>query len=257
MLGLPQDVYVTRSLEVYGEYCPREWQLLKQLIKPGMTVVEVGANIGTHTVPMAQACAPGRLYAFEPQQRVFQVLCANLALNNIGNAVVFPEGSGEAASFAVVPPLDYEAVGNFGGVSLKADTAGQPGLRVRITPLDSLELQRCDVLKIDVEGFEPLVLRGARETILRHRPAIYIENDRAQQQQEVISLIAGMGYRLYWHTPGLFDPDNFNKHPVDIFGRIVSLNMLCLPLERQTQVDGFEQIDPENWSSPVGRKSNG
>src|SRR6185437_4192192 len=86
MLALAGDRYITRSLEVYGEFSAGEWDLFAQVVKPGMTVVEVGANIGAHSIALAKACAPGPLYLFEPQQRVFQILCANLALNGVTNA---------------------------------------------------------------------------------------------------------------------------------------------------------------------------
>jgi FkbM family methyltransferase len=223
--------------------------MLRQLIRPGMTVVEAGANMGTHSVDIARACAPGAFYAFEPQPRIFQILCANLALNDIGNAFAYPEACGEAEGEAVVPLTDYAQAGNFGGLSLKP--AGEPGIRVRVRTIDSLELAACGLMKVDVEGFEPQVLRGARRTIERYRPVIYIENDRALQQQEVISLISDMDYRLYWHTPSLFSPDNFKGEQKNIFGRVVSVNMLCLPSERGTVVRGLQQIDPANWTSPI------
>lgn len=249
MLALRTDYYMTRALELYGEYCPDEWRLLRQLIRPGMTVVEIGANMGTHSVDIARACAPGPFYAFEPQPRIFQILCANLALNDVGNAFAYPDGCGEAEGEAVVPPLDYGREGNFGGVSLQPQDA--VGTKVRIRTLDSFELASCHLIKIDVEGFEPQVLRGARDTIMRCRPILYVENDRAAQQQEVISLVAEMGYRLFWHLPPLFSPDNFNGAQENIFPGIVSINMFCLPKERDAKVDGFREIDPTNWSSPV------
>jgi hypothetical protein len=70
----------------------------------------------------------------------------------------------------------------------------------------------------------------------------------------VISLIAGMGYRLYWHTPPLFSRDNFNGSQEDVFGRIVSVNMLCIPREPGTKVTDLAEIDPDNWTSPVRLK---
>lgn len=249
MLALKSDAYITRSLDLYGEYCPAEWRMLKQLIRPGMTVVEVGANMGSHSVDMARACAPGPFYAFEPQPRIFQILCANLALNDIANAFAYPEGCGEVEGHAVVPLMDYAAPGNFGGLSLRP--TGAQGIKVRVRPIDSLDLPACGLLKVDVEGYEPQVLRGAGDTIARCRPAIYIENDRAAQQQEVISLIANMGYRLYWHAPRLFDPANSKGIQENVFGKISSLNMLCLPNERGTHVVGLQQIDPTNWESPI------
>jgi len=254
MLALTGDRYITRSLELYGEFSKGEWDLFAQMVKPGMTVVEIGANIGTHSVALARACFPGPLYVFEPQQRVFQILCANLALNGIGNAMAFPEACSDQPGQVVLPPVDYGAENNFGGVSVRADVADAPGTRVRATPLDSLGLTACHIVKIDVEGFEAQVLRGAAETIRRFRPLLYVENDRPAHQQEVISLIAGMGYQLYWHTPPLFSPDNFNGEARNVFSGTVSVNMLCLPNERNTVVQAMEWIDPANWRSPVGRK---
>ncbi|HEY8014897.1 MAG TPA: FkbM family methyltransferase [Dongiaceae bacterium] len=249
MVALAGDQYITGSLEAYGEFSAGEWELLDQLVRPGMTVVEAGANIGTHSVPLARKCFPGPLYLFEPQQRVFQILCANLALNDIRNAIAYPEACAEVSGFVVIPPLDYGGKGNFGGVSVQAE--GARGLRVRATPLDSLGLAVCHLIKIDVEGFEAQVLRGAAETIRKHRPILYVENDREAQQQELISLIASMGYTLYWHLPPLFSEENFNGNRQDIFGRIVSINMLALPTEKGAAVQGATPIDPANWASPV------
>jgi FkbM family methyltransferase len=255
MLALALDRYITRSLEVYGEFSGAEWALLAQMVKPGMTVVEVGANIGTHSVPLARACFPGPLYLFEPQQRVFQILCANLALNDVTNAIAYPEACGDAPGFVVVPPLDYGAEYNFGGVSVQAEGVGVHGMKVRATPLDSLHLAACHVIKIDVEGFEAQVLRGAAQTIAKYRPLLYVENDRVAHQQEVISLITDMGYRLYWHAPPLFSRDNFNGCADDVFGNIVSVNMLCIPQERQTVVQDMQPIDPQNWVSPTAKRT--
>lgn len=62
----PKDIYIGRSLEVYGEWCEGEVALFAQLLKPGATVVEVGANIGSHTVPIARAVGPtGMVFAIE------------------------------------------------------------------------------------------------------------------------------------------------------------------------------------------------
>jgi FkbM family methyltransferase len=255
MWGLKTDAYITRCLEVYGEYCEAESDVFRQLIKPGMTVVEAGANIGAHTVPMARACAPGRLIAFEPQQRVFQLLCANLTMNEIANATVYPEALGAAAGVVELPSVDYGADGNFGSVSPRATAgAGEPwreGRMVRQRPLDALELPECGLIKVDVEGWEVGVLRGAMTTIARCRPLLYVENDRAAQQAELIALIDALGYTQYWHIAPLFNPKNFNAVAKDIFNSVSSMNMLCVPAERDLTVVDMERIDPQNWRSPL------
>jgi FkbM family methyltransferase len=254
MLALAGDRYITRSLELYGEFSKAEWDLFAQIVKPGMTVVEVGANIGAHSVALARACFPGPLYLFEPQHRVFQILCANLALNDIGNAIAYPEACSDEEGLVVIPPLDYGAELNFGGVSVRTDADGVQGVKVRATPLDSLNLAACHLLKIDVEGFEAQVLRGAAATIRKFRPLLYVENDRAAHQQEIISLIAELGYRQYWHTPPLFSPDNFRGEAENVFGAVVSVNILGLPQESATMVQSMTPIDPANWTCPITLK---
>jgi FkbM family methyltransferase len=248
MMALATDQYVGRALELYGEYGPIEWALLRQLIRPGMIVIEAGANMGTHSVDMARACAPGTFYAFEPQPRLFQILCGNLALNNIANARAYPEGLGEAEGEIGIGYPDYDNEGNFGGFSLDEHTGGVP---VRVRTIDSLNLAQCGLIKIDVEGYEARVIRGAAETIRRCRPILYVENDRPAHQQEVIDAAAALDYRLYWHAPPLFSPRNFRGETHNIYGQICSLNMLCLPRETGDMVDGEQEIDPADWTSPI------
>ena len=242
MLAPPRDQFIGRCLEVYGEFSPGEWEMLAQIIKPGLNVVEVGSNIGVHTVPMARACRPGHLYAYEPQRRIFQILCANLVLNDIDNVVAAPDACGDQRGEARIPAYDYQAAGNFGGVSIApAHTAGE---LVRVVPLDDLRLLTCGLIKVDVEGHESQVLIGAAETIARCRPVLYVENDREPQQRGLIKLIHGMGYRLYWHTPRLVGRNNFNGVEGNVFPIVYgSINMLCLPSERDVPTD-LEQIDP-------------
>jgi FkbM family methyltransferase len=235
MLGLPGDMYITRSLLELGEYSHDEVDLLKQIVKPGMTVIDIGANIGAIALPLAQACFPGPLYAFEPQQRIFQLLCANLALNQIKNALTFPLALGASFGVGAVPPIDYDRPGNFGGVSLSTE-----GLLIRIETLDSFELPSCHLIKVDVEGMEAEALLGAAETITRCRPILYVENDRADKQQILIDLIETFGYNQYWHVSYLGS----------IFPNEASFNMLCIPKESAVVVDGFEKINPLDWKSP-------
>ena len=245
MFVLAHDRFITRGLEAYGELSPDERDMLLQMVRPGLPVVEVGANIGVHTLPLARACAPAPLFAFEPQQQVFQLLCANLATNNIGNVIALPYACGAAEGTAAVPPVNYEAEGNFGGVALSPEPAAG-GTTVRVQTIDGLGLPACGLIKIDVEGWEADVLRGAAETIRRSRPRIYLENDRRDRQAEVIGLLDEFGYRLYWHLPRLA------RAEPNVFGRrLVSVNMVAVPKESATEVRKLEPVDPANWRHPL------
>lgn len=218
------DAYVGASLKVYGEYCRQESIMLEHLIGPEDAVVEVGANIGAHTVGMARRAK--QVFAFEPQRLMFQLLCANLALNQCANVEAHQVGIGAENGYMIVPHKDPTQNGNFGGVSLASDGAGEP---VDVHRLDAIELPTVRLLKIDVEGMELAVIKGGAKTIGRDRPVIYCENDRRERSQALCEALFSFGYTLYWHLPPLFNPNNYAGEKTNVFPNIVSVNMLCLP----------------------------
>ncbi len=234
------DQYVGASLRKYGEFSPGEAELFRKLLHPGAIVVEVGANIGAHTVELSRMVGPqGVVVAFEPQRIVFQTLCANLALNSCANVHAFPFAIGAAPGQIIVPALPPDQPANFGGVSLLGATAGET---VPLRALDEFQLPHCEVIKLDLEGMEVEALRGGAAFIARHRPILYVENDREERSAELIGLLRSWDYRLYPHTPPLFAPGNFAGDGENIFGAIVSINLLCLPAERNVTVEGVPEI---------------
>jgi FkbM family methyltransferase len=235
------DRYIGRSLEVYGEYSELETRFLAQWLRPDDVVVEAGANIGPITVPLARAVGPGgRVFAYEPQRLVFQLLCCNLALNELGNVVARPHALGGRAGTARVPAIPPSAAHNFGGVALAA--AGAEGEPVAVERIDDLGLAACRLVKIDVEGMETEVLEGARATIARVRPLLYVENDRAERSPALIGLVQSLGYRAFWHLPPLFNPANFAGRADNLFGNIVSVNLFCVPAEAALRPGGLTEV---------------
>lgn len=235
------DLFVGRSLELYGEFSFGESELFQQIVRPGDVVVEVGANIGAHTVHLARLVGPeGAILAFEPQRIPFQALCANMALNSIPNAFCFQKAVGREAGVVLVPQLDPNHPQNFGGLAL--DEASQ-GESVPRTTIDELPLSRCRLIKIDAEGMEREVLLGARETTRRHRPFLYVENDRRDRSDDLIRCIDGLGYDLYWHRPPLFNPGNYLGNSENVFGALISLNMLCVPAGEPVLVHGAQRVE--------------
>ena len=251
MLYPSTDKYVGGSLDRYGEFCEGEAEMFAQLLSPGQVVIEVGANIGSHTVHLAKLVGDaGLVIAFEPQRVIFQLLCANLALNDVLNTRAIQAASGEQPGTLRVPDIDYRAPdSNFGGVSLVSATGDD---QVPVLPLDSLQVASLRLLKVDVEGMELSVLLGGRATIQRHRPVIYVENDRPERSPALIAFLLGQGYDCWWHLPPLFNPNNFAANPENVFPGIVSINMLCLPCEQDWKIDGLRKVrGPEDrWNAP-------
>ena len=241
MLYNINDMYIGRSLELYGEWSEGEVELFRQILKPGDFAIDVGANIGVHTLFMARHVGPkGFILAMEPQRIVYQTLCANMALNSVPNVMCLPDAAGAREGFVKVPPLDYTKEQNFGGLGLGGYERGET---VRVLPLDAINLPRCHFIKIDVEGMEEDVLRGAATLIQRHQPILYVENDQPEKSDSLVRYIDSLDYHMYWHRPRLFNPGNYAGNPQDEFQHVVSINMLCVSKRTAQQVDGFERVE--------------
>jgi FkbM family methyltransferase len=240
------DRYIGKSLELYGEFSEGEIELFRQIVQPGAVVVEVGANIGTHTLFFARHVGhAGAVIAFEPQRLVFQCLCANMALNSVTNVQCRQQAVGAAPGEIRVPTLDPSREQNYGGLSLEGGPPLQASHQGESTPLvtiDSLNLARCALIKVDVEGMERAVLEGSAKTIARCVPLLYVENDRREKAAELVRTIDGFGYAMYWHVPPLFNPKNFRQNATNVFANTVSINMLCIHKSVSHNLEGFRPV---------------
>jgi FkbM family methyltransferase len=235
------DYYVGGALAKYGEFSGLEMDLFRVIVAPGSLIIEVGANLGAHTVGLAKIAGKhGRVIAFEPQRLTFQTLCANIALNSIENVECHWAAVGQTSGVVTVPEVSPHEKFNFGGVTIIGATGGTS---VPCSTLDSLSaLSSLNFLKIDVEGMEADVVRGASNLLKQFKPTIYVENDRLAKSAELIELIASFGYRLFWHLPPLYNPNNFRGDAENLYGDTVSCNMLCVHRDMRVRVEGIPEI---------------
>ena len=155
------------------------------------------------------------------------VLRENLAVNDCWNVDVHEEALGSAPGTAYLPAIDYSMPNNFGGMELRTNGV----LEAKVIALDSLQLPACHLLMLDIEGFELLALQGARETIMRHRPFLYIEIDREEAREAVLHYMKDeLKYELLYHTPTVFNPDNYAGEKKNEFGDMCSVMCLGVPV---------------------------
>lgn len=248
------DRFVGRSLDLYGEWCDSEIALLEKFLRPGDTVVDVGANIGTHTVAFATFVGEaGRVLAFEPQRFSFHLLCGNVALNCLTNVECRQQGLGESIRTAGIPRISPRETRNFAAVAVSDDREGD---EVQIVTLDSLGLASCRLVKIDVEGMEPEVIRGARATIEAHRPVLFVECNTVEGAARTIGAILDAGYRAWWHLALYYNERNFFGNRENVFARYQpEANLLCLPAGAEPGV--AELIEclgaADDWQQAVRR----
>jgi FkbM family methyltransferase len=235
------DIYIGRSLELYGEFSEIETEFLQRLVRPGDILIDAGANIGTHAVALARKAGPGGLVvAYEPQRSAFHLLCANIILNELLNVAARQAAAGAVPGAIKVPLIVADQQQNYGGLALGQWAEGET---VPVERIDDLGLLRCALIKADVEGMEADVIAGATETIRRHRPYLYVENDRDERSGALITTIQDLDYRLFWHLPPLFNPDNHSGVEENAFGPVISANMFCVPKERNADIaDGLRSV---------------
>ncbi len=173
---------------------------LLALVRPGMTVLDVGANIGEVSMKLAQAVGPGgQVISFEPGKAMFQKFTKTLAMNGFPNVKPVNMGLGDqAGEFQLVLPCPT----NRGG-SRVAQSGGET---IQVGTLDDFlvanKMAKVDLIKIDVEGFERKVLGGAKATLAKHHPVLFVEladvnlKEQGDSAQELLTYLEGFGYRF-------------------------------------------------------------
>ncbi|MBK1838903.1 tetratricopeptide repeat protein [Azospirillum sp. YIM B02556] len=199
---LPDDSCAGRSLALYGEFLEAAQRLCASLLEPGGVVAEAGAGVGAHTVPLARRVGPGGQVHAVEPREDLR----GLLVHNL-------------------------AVNGMGAVVVH---------RSGVVGMDGVE--RLDLLKVDVGSDVIAAVREAAGVIVRCRPALYLENDREDRLGELIALVQGFAYRLWWHIVPLFDPGNHAGQGHNGFPGVVALNLLGLPAERSCPLPGLPEV---------------
>lgn len=240
------DIWVGKSFSKYGEFSESEVQLFRKSIFPGDLVLDVGANIGAHTLALSRIVGEkGIVFGFEPERNNFYTLAGNVALNNLKNVRVFQMALGDEKGEISVPEVNFEKTNNFGGLELSKNATYDKSYRIPLEMIDNLALGKLNFVKIDVEGMEASVIKGAEKTIKQFRPIIYVENDRKEKEKELVHLLKSYGYKTFQHHAPMFNPDNFffetkNHFQENIDGQIlnvVSMNLFCYHQDLRPPLD--------------------
>jgi FkbM family methyltransferase len=229
---LSQAVFVT------GFYEPESMAAIRSLLPKDGVFVDVGAHCGMFTLLGASCVGPkGRVIAFEPSAREHVRLCANIALNALTNITACQTAAADRNGTAV---LRLAQAGHAGHSTL-CDRFAYPAVRVVATPtvitqtldqaLAEAAVTRCDVIKMDIQGFELKALMGATQTLAKFRPALVIAlSDRALAtadcaSQELVEWLDRHGYGLRD-----IEPTTGRILPKWTDGPNMSKNIVALPI---------------------------
>ena len=189
-------------------------------------ILDVGANLGAFSIPLAKVIqnSGGMVMAFEPQRIVYYQLCANAILNRLDNYYAIYSAVGESKGEIEIPEIDYETIGNIGAFSLDKKYRELHGIeismkklttKVPLINLDNLDVKKSPALiKIDVEGYELAVFKGAVNFLERtNYPPLLFEAWSSDwfenQREELLTFVKNLGYEITL----LGKIDYFAQHP--------------------------------------------
>ena len=228
------DQYIGKSLSEYGEWSEAEVILLTQLLSTNENIIEVGSNIGTHTIPLAKQVSNGGLvYAIEPQYQNHKLLLKNIKDNDLKNVEIIKVAISSKQGEAYMNTFDENVISNYGDSKI-FNSNFENAESVPVKTLDQLfynevrEKKSIKLIKCDAQGQELNIILGSRKIIDMHKPFLYLENDDINTSKSLIEEIKKMGYIIFWHLPPLFNPNNFLKNTKNIFQNIISYNMFCI-----------------------------
>jgi len=175
---LQDDRYVGNVIASTGNYEAYETSIILNNIKKGNIVVDIGANIGFHTILFADKVGPqGKVYAFEPDPVSYEILLKNIRVNNLKNVIAKPL----AISNKKILLNLYKSKTNYGDNRVYASDIFGEKLKINADSLDNLfnnffdKSQRISLLKIDTQGFEPFIIQGAKKLIKQYKPTLFFE----------------------------------------------------------------------------------
>lgn len=229
------DRVIGEALRLYGQWAMDEVALFAHLMQHlSGDFIDLGANVGCHTVAMATLFPACEVFALEANPATFQILAANVAVNGLANCRLFPLLVGQATDLRRVIIRQGGHDVNLGAVSFEVVQSSRQDAAIALqVAVDDIypPARTASVIKADLEGMELQALLGLRRTLARCHPAFYFENGAQVTAGPMFVELAKLGYETFWHINQPFDPGNFRANTTSVYGGTVEIGTLCLHSE--------------------------
>ena len=251
MAFLISDKVIGICLSNYGEWSEGENIIMSQFIKEGDTVIDIGANIGTTVLALSKKVSTnGKVIAFEPQNNMSQCLQTSLTLNDIKNVDVYNMAVSNKSGWANINDEEFEKTGRYGEAGIAKE-----GTRIKTIKLDELKLDKCNLVKIDVESHEWEVIEGGKKFLLNHKPVLYMEAKMdVEGTKKYLKWLLENGWRCYWHYAFWYRNNNYKKNnDISILNNVGvgvgDMNIAAIPNEMNQPNNLLELKDfDEKWN---------
>jgi len=235
----PFGNFLINEYDIIGNFLKRTggweyhlYELYSKMIKEDSVCIDAGANLGFHTIQFGKLSK--KVYAFEPQSLIYNQLCSNILFNGLDDIIEpMKLALGDKDDIKQMWKIENEDFGNglynWGGRGIEHEYATHDHTnevrefdQVKTIALDSLALDQCDFIKIDIQGYEYYAFLGAKHLLDKFKPIIFLENSLIQDNKEQImnekskNYLLDLGYELYRFHIGnnddcvLIHPENKN-----------------------------------------------
>jgi FkbM family methyltransferase len=232
----PNDNAVSSSIINGWQYEPYifEFIIKNNISTTGKEVIDIGANNGSFAVDFAHLVGDkGSVHSFEPQRIIYYQLCGNVFINGLDNVYCHNIAIGDSEEEIKIQKPNYFQYGNVNFGDVKVGNIEGESVLVKQSRLDSFDFNDLAFIKIDVQGYELNVIKGAEKTIEKHRPYLFVEfeDDLLQEagtsEKELQEKIESLGYIVKRFQEGIPYQTTSGK----------CLDCVCIPKEK------FEKIN--------------
>jgi len=205
---VPPRLYMWRLLRKHARRGEQELKLLPELVDRAKIALDIGANKGVYTHTLARLCCA--VQAFEPHPKMYPLLARALPANATAHNVALSDADGTAE--LVIPSYNKAGFTNQGAsldVSKKSAPFGYETVAIQARTLDSYNFTNVGFIKIDVEGFEASVIKGALNTIRREKPVLMIEIEEWHRKRPIEDCLKEMevlGAEVFFVRDGTLRP---------------------------------------------------
>jgi len=251
------DSPIGSCLQTYGEWAEAELDLVSTYLTEKSHVLDIGANIGTHSAFFSKKCHRGIIHAIEPQYYIFQVLVTNMVLNNCFNVKLYNAAISndyDSVKLMNLPPMSQTRI-NYGEFKIHNHEHGIDTPCIKIDNFSNI-----DFIKLDVEGHELSCLKSGVEMLKTSKPLLYIEFNNKEGNPELIEFLWEMGYNCHMHVYKKFSSFNFHKQPLNIWlddpnmepsidnvSKFFEGNIMCFP-KKQNMHTPLDVITKSSYS---------
>ncbi|MEM7071077.1 MAG: FkbM family methyltransferase [Pseudomonadota bacterium] len=250
------DHYIGRSMLKYGQFLEAQCRIFASILNmiPHKIAIDVGANIGLFTIAMAKAFKDkGYIFAFEPFPLNYQLLSTNILLSGLQNISPYMFGLSNLKETRMTAQRTADQMINFGEIIFKdlpsENSSDHTQLKAKFLTLDDhFDSIEPGFIKIDAEYMEIKVIEGAKKTIMRSKPILYVENifvgvpGMQHLSKRLIQTMWDIDYECAWHVCSMFEKDNFFGDDENIFSNTASVDMVCVPKHLRPSIKTFTAI---------------